>query len=397
MAASSTEQGLNPGGSRYCLPPAAESKTLEERVAILDHLISHYGAEVINRDELVRLYENCANPVCYDGFEPSGRMHIAQGLMKRNFVNAMTSSGFTFLFWVADWFAVLNLKLGGNLEDIKTVGRYMIEIWKACGMEMDRVRFLWASEEFDKFSDKYWSRVLDVSTHNTLTRITRCTQIMGRGEKGLAASQIFYPCMQAADIFFLGVDVCQLGLDQRKVNMLAREYADSVKLPKPSVLSHPMVPGLKKGQEKMSKSMPDTAIFMEDSPEDVQRKINKAFCPGHEDFLKEVEAGMAKKDADRTSVENMANPILAYFRLIIVDSLPAGSKIEVGNGAYANFEELRAAYLAGEVAPMELKVALNRYINELLEPVRRHFRDDPTAASLREQVIAITTAAAAKK
>ena len=31
--------------------------------------------------------------------------------------------------------------------------------------------------------------------------------------------------MQAADVFELGVDICQLGLDQRKVNMLAREYA----------------------------------------------------------------------------------------------------------------------------------------------------------------------------
>ena len=29
----------------------------------------------------------------------------------------------------------------------------------------------------------------------------------------------------------------------------------------------------------MSKSNPDSAIFMEDTPEDVNRKIKKAFCP----------------------------------------------------------------------------------------------------------------------
>ena len=45
----------------------------------------------------------------------------------------------------------------------------------------------------------------------------------------LTASQIFYPCMQCADIFFLKADICQLGMDQRKVNMLAREYCDDVK------------------------------------------------------------------------------------------------------------------------------------------------------------------------
>ncbi len=33
------------------------------------------------------------------------------------------------------------------------------------------------------------------------------------------------------------------------------------------------------GQDKMSKSDPDSAIFMEDSVEDVNRKIKKAFCP----------------------------------------------------------------------------------------------------------------------
>lgn len=62
--------------------------------------------------------------------------------------------------------------------------------------------------------------------------------------------------------------------------MLAREYCDSSKRKlKPIIISHPMLPGLKEGQEKMSKSDPDSAIFMEDSAEDVRLKIKKAFCP----------------------------------------------------------------------------------------------------------------------
>lgn len=40
-------------------------------------------------------------------------------------------------------------------------------------------------------------------------------------------------------------DICQLGLDQRKVNMLAREYCDDIKRKwKPVILSHRMMPGL---------------------------------------------------------------------------------------------------------------------------------------------------------
>merc|ERR1719183_208944 len=104
---------------------------------------------------------------------------------------------------------------------------------------------------------------MDISRKNNITRIKRCGTIMGRGEgDDQPSSQIFYPCMQCADIFFLKADVCQLGLDQRKVNMLARDYCrDTVK---PVVLSHHMLMGLGEGQEKMSKSDAKSAIFMED-------------------------------------------------------------------------------------------------------------------------------------
>jgi tyrosyl-tRNA synthetase len=88
--------------------------------------------------------------------------------------------------------------------------------------------------------------------------------------------------LQCADIFFLKADICQLGMDQRKVNMLAREYCDVAEPKirfKPVILSHHMLAGLKEGQEKMSKSDPDSAIFMEDSAADVKRKIAKAYCP----------------------------------------------------------------------------------------------------------------------
>merc|ERR1719158_107901 len=101
-----------------------------------------------------------------------------------------------------------------------------------------------------------------------------------RKEDSLTAAQIMYPIMQSADIFFLKADICQLGVDQRKVNMLARDYCDAAKRKrKPVILSHHMLYGLKAGQSKMSKSDADSAIFMEDTPEDVARKINNAYCP----------------------------------------------------------------------------------------------------------------------
>ena len=235
----------------------------EERFKI----VKSVGEEIIDEEELRKLLINNKMPICYDGFEPSGRMHIAQGIFRMVNVNKLTSAGCIFKFWIADWFAQMNDKMGGDMEKIRIVGRYFVEIWKAVGMKLDNVQFLWCCEEIDKSPEKYWQLVINIARKNTLDRITRCSQIMGREEKGsLSAAQIMYPCMQCADIFFLKADICQLGLDQRKVNVLAREYCDSIgQKDKPVIISHHMLSGLKKDQVKMSKSDPSSAIYMEDS------------------------------------------------------------------------------------------------------------------------------------
>jgi tyrosyl-tRNA synthetase len=54
-------------------------------------------------------------------------------------VNRLVDAGCIFIFWVADWFALLNNKMGGDLNKIRNVGRYFIEVWKAAGMKMHNV------------------------------------------------------------------------------------------------------------------------------------------------------------------------------------------------------------------------------------------------------------------
>lgn len=154
--------------------------TLDERFA----LARSVGAECIQDSELRSLLEKKPNPVAYDGFEPSGRMHIAQGVMKALNVNKLTRSGVTFKFWVADWFAQLNNKMGGDLKKIQAVGEYMVEIWKAVGMEGigEKVLFLNASEEINARAGEYWTLVMDVARRNNLKRIIRCSQVRGDGD-----------------------------------------------------------------------------------------------------------------------------------------------------------------------------------------------------------------------
>ncbi|MBN1800595.1 MAG: tyrosine--tRNA ligase [Candidatus Lokiarchaeota archaeon] len=347
-------------------------------------LLKEVGEEIVEENELRNLIrsktDTGADIFAYDGFEPSGNIHIAQGLLRAINVNKLIRAGIKFKFLVADWHAAANQKFGGDLDVIKKVGDFFIEVWKACDMDLKNVEFLYAS---DLVKDPaYWELVLKISINSTLKRVKRCTQIMGRSESDkLYASQILYPIMQAADVFYLGVDICQLGLDQRKVNMLAREVAKSLDRPKPISIHHHMLMGLlkppdtdKKGvdrviQLKMSKSNPDSAIFMLDSTADIKRKINKAYCPP-----KLIEE----------------NPILEYCKYIIFERIDT-MLIERpekygGNIEYANYDQLEKDYADGKLNPPDLKPTVVKYLDQLLAPVREHFKKDDKARTLGEYV-----------
>lgn len=97
-----------------------------------------------------------------------------QGVVKAINVNKLTSAGCRVKIWIADWFAQLNNKMGGDLKKIQTVGRYLIEIWKAVGMNLDKVEFLWSSEEINSRANEYWPLVMDIARRNKLPRIVRC-------------------------------------------------------------------------------------------------------------------------------------------------------------------------------------------------------------------------------
>ena len=344
-------------------------------------LVKEVGEEIINEEELKELFLKKKNPVSYDGFEPSGRIHIAQGLLRAINVNKLTSTGIKFKFYIADWFGMLNNKMGGDLEKIHMVGEYFIEVWKACGMDLKNVEFVWASE-FIKSHPEYWETVLKLSMNATVQRVLRCGQIMGREESiSNPSSQILYPLMQAADIHHLGADIAQLGMDQRKVNMLARDIFPKLNFIPPVVVSHHMLMGLTepkvKGDtgvdaaiaKKMSKSNPNSAIFMTDSEDEVKKKFKKAYCP----------EGQAED-----------NPVLEYFKYIVFEKF---DKVVVerpekfgGNLEFNSYLDLEKSFVDKKVHPLDLKNTCANYINLILEPVREHFSKDKKAKALLKKV-----------
>ena len=238
--------------------------------------------------------------------------------------------------------------------------------------------------------NEYWETFLKISKLVTIKRVLRSVTIAGRSEAEVRnPSLLIYPLMQATDIFMLnnkkGVDICQLGMDQRKVNMLAREIAEDLGYKKPIAIHHHLLIGLqgptkiggfdetrKINEEisfKMSKSKPESCIFIHDSEEDVERKIKKAFCPARQK-------------------EN--NPILEIAKYIIFrkfDSVKIKREEKYGGRVeYSNYEELEKDFVKGKLHPLDLKIAISEYLNILLEPIREYFEKREKARKLFEIV-----------
>jgi tyrosyl-tRNA synthetase len=334
--------------------------------------------EIIQRSELAELVLK-KRPRAYWGFECSGLMHIGQGLVCGNKIQDLVAAGFDFTIFLADWHSMINNKFRGDMEKIQVTGEYFKHCFTALGIGKETVTYTWASELAGR--KEYWERVLRVAKATTTQRVLRALPIMGRDmkSKDTEAASIFYPCMQAADIFEMKLDLACAGIDQRKAHILAREAGEKLGWGKPISLHTPMLMGLSGVQDssdhvsfdedpklnrviaaKMSKSKPESSILIHDSPEVIDRKLRKAYCPA-----KIVEG----------------NPVIEYAKILVFDQseefiLQRDSKYG-GDQHFANYREFEESYAAGRIHPEDLKKNMARIISGKLEGVREYFKKYP--------------------
>ena len=173
-------------------------------------------------------------------------------------------------------------------------------------------------------------------------------------------------------------------MDQRKANMVGREIGEKIGYWKPVSVHHHLLQGLEKpalwpipeGQEKeaiasakMSKSKPQTCVFIYDTPEEIKQKMSRAFCP--EKVVK-------------------FNPIIEICKYIIfrehsVFKIERPAKFG-GNIEFTSFQELETTYSEGKLHPTDLKNGVATALGEILEPVRRYFSNNKEAKDCLETV-----------
>src|SRR6266705_1410751 len=305
-------------------------------------------------------------------------MHVGQGLVCGGKIQDLISAGFQFTIFLADYHSMINNKYGGDLVKIRTTGEYFQHCFTSLGISKEKAEYIWASDLANR--KEYWEKVLRVARTVTTQRGLRAIPIMGRDmlAKDTEAATIFYPCMQAADIFEMKLDVACAGIDQRKAHILAREVGEKLDWGKPVSLHTPMLVGLAGVRQtphdsfdedpklnqviaaKMSKSKPENNILIHDEPEVIAKKIQQAFCPP-----KVVEG----------------NPILEYYRILIFENRePLTLKRDPkygGDFEVSTYDELEKQYASGKIHPQDLKTNMSRILLQKLEHVREYFKRNP--------------------
>jgi tyrosyl-tRNA synthetase len=363
-------------------------------------LIKKGTEEILTDDDLKHYLETGIPLNHYIGFEISGKVHLGTGIVSMSKVKDFIDAGAKCTVFLADWHSWINDKLGGDLEQIQKVAvGYFKEGLKAClkavGADPEKVKFTLGTDLYHN-NDSYWETFIDVCKNTTLNRMHRSITIMGRklGE-GVDFAKLLYPAMQVADIFIQNVSLAHAGYDQRKAHVVAREVALKMKKNnligsngekiKPICVHHHLILGLTKpaiwpiedqaqlqemwSDMKMSKSIPTSAVFVNDTPTEIKNKVKAAFCP-----------------EGNVSV----NPILDWAKYVIFREKNETIIIERkpkfgGNIEFNSYEELEKAFLSNNLHPLDLKLGVASKVIDILEPVRKHF-EQPTIQKMKKEL-----------
>lgn len=343
--------------------------------------------EIIGEDDLINFLDSGINLRHYIGFEISGLVHLGQGIATGLVIRELQKLGVKTSIYLADWHTWINDKLNGDKELIRKVAfeyfapaiRLSIQI---AGGKPDEVDFVFGSELYYN-NDRYWQTVVEVGKNLTVSRVKKSTAIMGREESDeMKFAMLLYPPMQVADIFEMGCHIAHAGTDQRKCHVIAREVAQSLrinplrdkdgKIVKPIAIHHSLVSGLQAPAEwpipsdidryeflskyKMSKSIPNSAVFIQDTEVEIREKIRKAFCPEQE----------IRYNPILNWIKNIIFPITGSFVLKREEKFG-------GTKSYSNYTDLERDFETGDIFPLDLKNNVAELLIDILLPARTYF------------------------
>ncbi len=332
--------------------------------------------EIVTKDELLDLLKTNSNPKHYIGFEISGFLHLGSLISTVFKINDFMKAGVNCTVFLADWHTLINEKLGGDWDTISKVSKYYADAFK---LVCPGIKIVLGSELYDS-KKEYWFEFVKFTKHMSLARTMRTLTIMGRSEneEKIDLAKLLYPPMQAVDIHSLDLDIVHAGMDQRKIHMLVREIFPKMKWKIPIAVHQKLLPGLsepgdpKNGGEltKMSKSDPNSGVFIHDSDDEIKLKIKKAWC-------------------EEGNTEN--NPLLEITKNVIFHefneiSIERSEKFG-GNVTYTDSSQLELDFSQKKLHPSDLKQTVSNYLIKIISPIREKLTiNDELLESIKKSI-----------
>jgi len=321
-------------------------------------LIARNLQETLGQDKIDEILKTRDLKI-YWGTATTGKPHIAYFVPMSKIADFLTAGcEVTILF--ADLHAYLdNMKAPWELLKLRT--EYYEHVIKAMltsiGVSIEKLKFVKGTDY--QLSKEYTLDVYKLSSLVTEHDARKAGAEVVKQVSHPLLSGLLYPGLQALDEQYLGVDAQFGGVDQRKIFTYAEKYLPALGYTKRAHLMNPMVPGLTGA--KMSSSEEDSKIDLLDSAAAVKKKLKKAFCePGN--------------TAD--------NGVLSFCKYVIFPVALKGEKFTINRAAenggdifFDKFEDLEQCFGKEEIHPGDLKAAVEKYLNGLLEPIRKIFED----------------------
>lgn len=317
-------------------------------------LIKRNTAEIIGEEKLEEVIKK-KNPSIYWGTAPTGRPHVGYFLPMIKIADFL-KAGWNVKILLADIHAALDNTpwdvLDKRYEYYKAVIPLMV---KAIGADVKKLEFVKGSD-FQLKKD-YMFDVLKMSSFVSVRDTTKAASEVVKMGNSPKLSGLIYPVMQALDEEYLKVDAQLGGTDQRKIMVLARENLPKIGYEERIEVMNPLVPGLI--GKKMSSSVLAGKIDLLDSESDVVKKLKGAKC--------------VEGDPD--------NGIMAFLKHVIMPiKRDKGEKFVVerpmkygGDLEYEKYVQIEGDFINNNLHPLDLKYAVAKEINNLLELFRKNF------------------------
>jgi len=331
----------------------AENKlSVEEKKSLINRNLQ----EVLGEDRIDEIIKTRDLKI-YWGTATTGKPHIAYFVPMSKIADFL-SAGCEVTILFADLHAYLdNMKAPWELLKLRT--EYYEHVIKAMlcsiGVSVEKLRFVKGTDY--QLSKEYTLDVYRLSSIVTEHDARKAGAEVVKQVSHPLLSGLLYPGLQALDEQYLGVDAQFGGVDQRKIFTYAEKYLPNLGYAKRAHLMNPMVPGLT--GSKMSSSEADSKIDLLDSASDIKKKLKKAFCePGN----------------------ITDNGVLSFCKYVIFPVALKGEKFTInrpqehgGDVSFESFENLEQSFGKEEIHPGDLKSAVEKYLNRLLDPVRKIF------------------------